>query len=235
MSDNQFKKAEDYTPDDTPFVDVRTEPVPVKVKDEFDKKLDHFQYENVSSYEWEQQNPLNVPREIKEAYPQFTFRYRAIDHRTQTLWRGKDYHGWQVFTDSKNPEGIKVGGDLVLCAMPNERAESYRKYVANLSTDQVRAMQESSLEAVDRAGSELRAKGVDFKAFNPGSQVTGRTGGKSAPVGISVGAERDRKTGEPTSQHRGYPPEELQEMAAKAQEERDKNRTTRSYSVKRGG
>lgn len=197
-----------------------------------ERKLDYFQYSgDANSYEWEKENPLQVPKTIRERYPNLTFRWRAIDTKTGKLWRGKDYHGWQVFTDSKNPEGVKYGGDSVLAAMPNERAESYRLYVQNQSTDLVKSTQENQIEAMDRAASALRAKGVPYSSGEAGQQFSSSDGRTAKyPTGITIRASRTRnkRTGEVREQYRGYHPEEITEMTAKAQEGRQRNKT---YSI----
>ncbi|KKL56382.1 hypothetical protein LCGC14_2245970 [marine sediment metagenome] len=198
----------------------------VGAKDQLDRKLDHFQYSgDANAYEWEKENLLQVPKTIRERYPQLTFRYRAIDSKTGNLRHGKDYHGWQVFTDRENPEGIKVGGDLVLGAMPNERAESYRLYVQRQSTDLVKGTQENQIEAMDRAAAEL---GPGAYSASPLGHRFQSEDGRTAkyPAGIRIGGSRSRnkKTGEVREQFRGYHPEEIERMAARTQEDRQRNR-----------
>ena len=185
-----------------------------------DKLLYGMQYDaNASSYEWESQNPIKVPKDILEANPGMRFRWRAEDTKSNTLRKGDEYNGWQVYKSSKHPNGKKYGGDLVLCAMPEERARSYNKYTQDLSTQQVRDTQDRAMEALDRAGHEL----PEFESFQPGRKIDG----SNAPAaGISVGASksRDRRTGAIKEQHRGYHPEEIKERVIKATEERKKGR-----------
>lgn len=181
-----------------------------------DKKLYGAAYsESASSYEWEQDNPIQVPKEIKSSNPGMRFRYRAIDPATNRLRSGDEYHGWQVYKSGKYPDGRKFGGDTILCFQPEERAAAYNRYTQDQSSRQVRDMQEQQLTAIERAGSELRSAGIDYEIFQPGSKTDG-----APPVGITVGA---RKFGGKT-QYRGYHPEQLKEMAAKASEDRKKNR-----------
>ena len=185
--------------------------------DPHDKKLDYFQYdENASGYEWEKENPLKVPRKILEKYPGMRPRWRAIDPKTGSLRNGDLYQGWQVFHDSKlgYPDGLKSGGDLVLALMPEERAEARNRHYQDMSTEQVRGIQEKQVSAVDRANAELRAAGADA----------------SVNAAITVGANRTRNkaTGAVKEVYRGYHPDQIAEMQAKAREDRGKDR---AYSI----
>ena len=201
-----------------PNVVPSTPPVVDKVTDAVDRKLDFFQYSNeATSYEWEKENPINVPKDIQEKYPGLAFKWRAKDPKTG-LRRGNSYRGWQVFTDKTHPTGVEYGGDLVLCAMPEERAQGYRDYVQRQSTEQVRALQEEQLAQIERAGAEL--KDAEFEALEPGRVVSNR-GAQSPPVGISVGA-RELKQG--SRQYRGMHPEEIAERVIKQKEQAARGR-----------
>src|SRR3972149_3087065 len=183
--------------------------------DPHDKKLDYFQYDpEASSYEWEKENPLKVPRAILERYPGMRPRWRAIDPKTGGLRNGDLYQGWQVFKDSKYPNGLKSGGDLVLSFMPEERAVSRNLHYQDMSTEQVKGIQEKQVTAVDRANAELRAAGTDA----------------SVNAAITVGANRTRNkaTGAVKEVFRGYHPDQIAEMQAKAREDRSKDR---AYSI----
>jgi hypothetical protein len=196
---------------DAAFADIKTSGDPA------DKKLYAAQYdEKYTGYEWEQDSPIQVPSEIREANPGMRFRYRAIDPSTNRLRHGDEYHGWQVAKSQKYPDGRKYGGDLILCFQPEERAASYNRATAEASSRQVRDMQEQQVAAIDRAAGELKRAGIDYEVFQPGREGAGG----SPATGISVGA---RKFGGKTS-YRGYHPEQLKEMAAKASEERRKNK-----------
>lgn len=184
--------------------------------DPADKKLYAAQYDSkYTSYEWEQDNPMKVPREIAEANPGMRFRYRAIDPATGRMRQGDEYHGWQVYKSGKYPDGRKFGGDTILCFQPEERAAAYNRATADASSRQVRDMQEQQLTAIDRAASELKAAGIDYEVFQPGRQQSG-----VPAVGITVGARQFKGR----TQYRGYNPDQLREMAAKSSEERRKNK-----------
>ncbi|MDP2734713.1 MAG: hypothetical protein Q8P12_00740, partial [bacterium] len=123
----------------------QADPLPVKVgaKDEFDRKLDHFQYslDPQAAMMWEHDetvSPLHVPKELKDRDPNLAWRF--VSNRTLDI-KGKGYNGWELFHDPAYPEGLKRGPDLRLAAMPKEYAESYRKKVQNRSTEQVRNLQ----------------------------------------------------------------------------------------------
>lgn len=186
--------------------------------DPHDKKLDYFQYDpEASGYEWEKENPLKVPRKILEKYPGMRPRWRAIDPKTGGLRNGDLYQGWQTFKDSKYPSGLKSGGDLILAFQPEERAEARNRYYQEESTSRVREMQEKQVAAVDRANAELRAAGVDAVA--------------SANIAVGVTRTKDKATGATREFYRGYHPEQLKEMQAKARENRGKDR---AYSIPGG-
>src|SRR3990167_7093752 len=109
--------------------------------DPHDKKLDYFQYDpEASSYEWEKENVMKVPKKILEKYPGMHPHYRPIAPKTGGLRYGDLYQGWQTFKDSSlgYPDGYKIGGDLVLAFMPKERAAARNKYYQDMSTEQVR-------------------------------------------------------------------------------------------------
>ena len=156
-------------------------------------------------------------------------RWRAIDPKTGGLRNGDLYQGWQVFKDSKYPNGLKSGGDLVLSFMPEDRAVARNLHYQEQSTEQVRGIQERQIDAIDRAAAELRAKGVDASSLVAGQTVTGDDG-RSTTVGVTVGASktRNRATGAVTERYRGYHPEQVAEMRAKAKEDRSKDR---AYSI----
>ena len=189
---------------------VNNAPAAAVTKTALDSKLEYFQYnENATYYEWERENPMQIPLDVAEKYPQLAFRFRAKDE-SRGLRHGVDYHGWQRFSDGSHPTGIEVGGDLVLCAMPKERAEAYRKAVANRSTEAVKGIQDQQLEAMERVEKEMQAYGGE------------------AVGNITVGARRfpvGSPTGPVTEQYRGYHPEELRERQIKQREERAKHRT----------
>ena len=195
---------------DRTFKDIKDSGDPV------DKKLYAAQYEdNYTTYDWEKENPVRVPSHVLDANPGMRFRWRALDAKTGRLRSGDRHHGWKVYNTTGHPDGLSYGGDLVLCYMPEERAASYNRSTAEASSRQVRDMQEQQLTAIDRAAGELKRAGIEYEVFQPGRQQSG-----APAVGISVGA---RKFGGKT-QYRGYHPEELQEIAAKAAEERRKNK-----------
>ena len=160
--------------------------------------------EGVTSYEWESNNPIKVPADILKDNPGMRFRWRAVDPQTGGLRRGDEYQGWQVYKSSKHPSGKKFGGDLVLAAMPEERAEARNRKFQQESTDLIRSEQEKSVELGDRAA--LAAQSGDFAM--------------SGQLLVGAGKVRDKRTGKVTEQYRGYHPEELREMQAKAQESR---------------
>ena len=183
--------------------------------DPHDKKLDYFQYDpEASGYEWEKENPLKEPSAILQKYPGMRPRWRAIDPKTGGLRNGDLYQGWQVFKDSKYPNGLKSGGDLVLSFMPEERAVSRNLHYEERSTEQVRNIQEKQVAEVDRANAELRAAGTDASA--------------SAAITVGVSRITDKKTGAIREVYRGYHPEQIAEMQAKAKENRSKDR---AYSI----
>lgn len=190
--------------------------------DPHDKKLDYFQYDpEASGYEWEKENPLKVPRKILEKYPGMRPRWRAIDPKTGGLRNGDLYQGWQTFRDSKYPNGLKSGGDLILAFQPEDRAEARNRYFQEESTSRVREMQEQQIAAADRANAELRAAGVDASA--------------TANIAVGVTRTKDKATGATREFYRGYHPEQLAEMKAKAKENRGKDRAYSIPGTRAGG
>ena len=176
-------------------------PVTSNLKDAYDRKLDHFQYtkdENELQI-WESDqtlSPLNVPADLKKKYPDIRWRWVSNKKLDRV---GSGYQGWQLFKDSKHPEGVKRGGDLRLAAMPEDMA---RKYNAHTMSESNRRMQGLSELDLERGASALRQQGHEV-------EYTGH--------GISL----DKNARRPV---RGLHPEEVKERAAKAREERAKGR-----------
>lgn len=192
---------------------------PVKVKDPLDKKLDYFQYNRDpnAAEPWESENPMDTPqiRKIKAEYPNLRFHF--VSQRNLEL-KGKDYHGWQLFSDTKRPNGLKVGNDLFLAAMPEEMAQQYNEHTAYRSTERVRGLQENQMETIAQIEAQKGAMGI--------SEVSG--------TGITVGSVPKftrQIAGRPIAgggYSRGYTREEVHEMAIKQREARAK---ARSYSI----
>lgn len=159
-------------------------------------------------------SPMHVPKEIKKSYPGMAFRYVS-----KQKWDkfGKNYHGWQVFKDKDNPEGVNRGNDLFLCAMPEERAQRYRDSVAERSSANIRARQEKSLEL--QIGQSLSKEEMERMGVPSGSEA-----------GIVVGVRPKTRTqfgnrvisgGGGT---RGMSRDEVREIARKERDNRKKNR-----------
>lgn len=124
---------------------VTREKLPVAMQGE---ALEKFAYKGTPGEmdDWEANedvSPMHVPKEIRTAYPNLSFRYVSA-YGVKT--RGANYHGWQKFSDNQFPEGVKRGNDMYLAAMPKERAQRYRDKVAEDSVQRIRSRQEKSLE-----------------------------------------------------------------------------------------
>ena len=125
------------------------------------EKLEEFRYtasEEDLQY-WEgnpEASPLNVPKAIRDKYPNMDFRWCS-----EAKWNklGKNWQGWQRFTDNQRPEGLKRGNDLFLAAMPKERAQRYRDHVALESIERLRAAQSKALQA--QVGSTMNSKELE--------------------------------------------------------------------------
>jgi len=159
-------------------------------------------------------SPMHVPKEIKEKYPELTFRY-VSQYSVKT--RGANYHGWQKFTDSGFPDGVKRGNDMFLAAMPTERAERYRRKVSEESIQRIRSSQEKSLEF--QIGKGLTSEEMEKMGVPAGSEA-----------GILVGVRPKTKTkfGNRTISGGGYARgmsrEEAREHFRRESEDRKKNR-----------
>ena len=191
-----------------------------------DKKLAAAYYdETYARSRWDADNPMAIPPDILKANPGMRFRYRAIDTKTGNLRGGDHYQGWQVYRSGKYPNGKVFGGDTILSFMPEEQAARINRDTQEASREQVRGLQEKQLSEVDRLLVVLKKHGIEGEHLGLGTSVQGDNR-RSKPVGITIGASsvRDKKTGAVREQHRGYHPEELQEMAAKAAENRGKHR-----------
>lgn len=170
-------------------------------KDAFDRKLDHFQYtkdENELQI-WERDqslSPLHVPKDIKTKYPDMRWHW-VSDKKLNRV--GTGYQGWQLFKDSKHPEGVKRGNDLRLAAMPEDMARKYNEHTMSESNQRMQGLSELDLE---RGASALRQQGHEV-------EYTGH--------GISL----DKSARRPV---RGLHPEEVKERAAKAREQAQKGR-----------
>jgi len=207
-----FKRKDDYPAGEASTdagVVASPEPVVDKVTDPFDKKLDYFEYTKDPNAldDWEYQegvNPLTLPRDIRESYPNLRFRW-VSEYNLRT--KGENYHGWQLFKDGKRPEGVRRGNDLRLAAMPEERAQRYNDEMAYRSTANVKGLQERQIRNVVEAE---KIPGVSAL------RVEGEVGG------VSIGPGR-------SGQQRGYSREEVREMIIKAREERAKGRKSYSF------
>lgn len=193
---------------------------PIKVKDNLDVKLDHFQYtlnpEEQAIWENDTQvSPLTVPREIKKDVNYAGLEWRWVSNRTLEV-RGKNYNGWELFRDKNHPEGVKRGNDLQLAAMPRSLAESYRRSVSERSTEMVRNMQSITIGKMEQAVRDLNDPGSGL--INAGEMV----GGRRVDGGIQVG--RRAQFGRGGNYQRGMPREEVHERIAKSIEERRKNK-----------
>jgi hypothetical protein len=182
--------------------------------DPHDKKLEHFQYTkdpNQLDY-WEfgeDVNTMSVPKNIRDKYPEMRFHWRSLA-RVDRL--GMGYKGWQKFTDPSlgYGEGLKRGNDIMLFAMPEERAQRYNDKVAEDSTQRVKELQEHQIEMNDRAA----AAGLQpYEAKGKGTS------------GIAIG-ERPALGKRPAGQHRGLSREEVVERITHQQEQARKGRVT---------
>lgn len=153
---------------------VQAAPVVTKMNDEFDRKLDHFQYHASPDeiQDWKEEKPLNsrVVRNIKKKYPGMRCRF-VSNHSLEK--RGKGYRGWQLFSDSDHPNGVKVGNDLFLAMMPEELAQSYNDEMAYRSTRELVKIQEEMQDTAigsGLTGKEMEAMGAP-KGSMPGLTV----------------------------------------------------------------
>lgn len=151
-----------------------TAPATTEFKDEFDRKLDHFQYHASEDeiMDWKEEKPLNsrVVRSIKKKYPGMRCRFVSSYSLDK---RGKGYRGWQLFSDKDHPNGVKVGNDLFLAMMPEELAKSYNDEMAYRSTrDLVRHTEEMQEMAIGSgmSGEEMEKIGAP-KGSQPGMSV----------------------------------------------------------------
>ncbi len=127
--------------------------------------------------EWEAdetRSAMHTPREIKNRYPDLCFRY-VSGYSVRT--RGSNYHGWQKFSDSENPEGIKRGNDMFLAAMPKERAQRYRDKVAEDSVARIRSQQEKSIQFLASEGAMSQEEVDAVARANNRSDLVGSRGG----------------------------------------------------------
>lgn len=171
-------------------VEVKKRTAKISMKDEADRKADHFLYsldpESVATWEHDETtNPLTVPPEITKKYPNLAF------HWISTLkleTKGRGYHGWELFKDAKLDygEGIKRGNDLHLGAMPKELAESYRRRMGERSTEAVIGIQERSTSKMESAiGNLPRESGAEIIGY--GDKI-----GDRKTAGIVVGSNQAR-------------------------------------------
>lgn len=182
--------------------------------DPFDTNLDRFRYtkdeKDLDYWEFsEGANPLTVPKDVKKKYPELRFHFRS-KARIDRL--GMDYMGWQKFSDKSlgYAEGLNRGSDLILFAMPEERAQRYNDKCAADSTQRVIELQEQQMELNSRAA----AAGLQpYEAKGEGTS------------GIAVG-ERPAMGKRPAGQHRGLSREEVVERITKQQEARARGRVT---------
>lgn len=174
--------------------------------DPLDRKLDHFQYtKDERELEWwegnQKESPLHVPEAIRKANPGMRFHWVSKGRITRL---GKGYHGWQVYSDRKNPDGVNRGNDLILAAMPEERAAAYNKYVSRKSTEAVRGAQARQFEHMDTC--------IDM----------GRDAVPEADGGTAIGVRP--KVGKGGGYARGYDPEQVKEIIAKNRERMSKHK-----------
>lgn len=180
------------------------------IADPVDRKLDHFSTTtDARQLDWweadQSLSPLHVPKEITDKYPDRRFHWSS-----ENKWKrnGKNYHGWQTFTNAEYPDGLKRGNESFLTWMPEERAARYNKYVARESGNRVRGQQDNQTEKVGRSTEEMKIEGGLTIGARP---MTGMlVNGKFIPSGARG--------------HRGYSPDQIKEAVAKAQESRAKNR-----------
>lgn len=142
------------------------------LKDPLDNKLDHFQYHasdrDLDIWEHTDISPVHVPKDIKEKYPGLRFRYVSKQRWDKY---GKEYHGWQRFTDpALAPDGVNRGNDTFLAAMPEERALAYNRYVSQKSREAVQGIQDTQIEnaaRMERAGIEPLGTGLVVETNQP--------------------------------------------------------------------
>lgn len=196
-------------------------------KDAEDAKLDYFQYslDPKAAMMWEHDeavSPLHVPNELKDQYPNLEWRF--VSNRTLDV-KGKGYNGWELFSDTNYPQGLKRGPDLRLAAMPKEYAQRYRERVSDRSTEQVRNLQYGQISKMEQAVHDLNASGVEAQMLSEGETVTGQDGKtrKFGGAGISIG--RRPSIGRGGNYQRGLSRAEVHEIRAKAIEESRKQKS----------
>lgn len=178
--------------------------------DPLDRKLNHFlTTKDDRDLEWWEHDqtvsPLDTSK-FRAKHPDRRFRWTS-EKRWDRL--GKNYHGWQVYTDGEHPDGIKRGSDF-LTWMPEEKAARYNKYVSETSSSRVRNQQQSETEK------RSRVAGLDgFSEVEGGLKIGSRPMTGMLVNGKFVPAGRGK---------RGYSLDELKEAHVKQQEQRAKGR-----------
>ena len=183
------------------------------------EKLEEFRYtaNEADLQYWEgnpEASPLNVPKAIRDKYPNMDFHW-CSEKKWDKL--GKNYQGWQKFTDNKHPEGMKRGNDLFLAAMPKERAQRYRDHVAEQSIERLRSAQSKALQS--QVGSVMNSKELE------------EMGAQGATPGLLIGQRPRTRTqfGNKTITGggfvRGMKRSEVAEIVRKEIADRRKNRT----------
>ena len=161
---------------DNPTVEVTRNKLPMAMDGEALRK---FAYKGTPGEmeEWEgdeTRSAMHTPKEIRDAYPELTFRY-VSDYSIRT--RGKNYRGWQKFSDNNYPEGVKRGNDMFLAAMPKERAQRYRDKVAEDSVQRIRSQQEKSIQFLASEGAMSQEEVDAVARANNRSDLVGSRGG----------------------------------------------------------
>lgn len=167
--------------------EVGREKLPVAMQGE---ALEKFAYKGTPGEmdDWEANedvSPMHVPKEIREAYPNLSFRY-VSQYSVRT--RGANYRGWQKFSDNQFPDGVKRGNDMFLAAMPKERAERYRQKVSEDSIDRIRSQQEKSIQFLSSEGAMSQEEVDSVARANNRADLVG------APGGLVVGVRPTTKT-----------------------------------------
>jgi len=175
--------------------------------DPLDRKLDHFATtRDEGQLDWWEADQTVSPLDTS------TFKTQHPDRRfhwsSEKKWdkNGKNYHGWQVYTDAEHPNGIKRGTDF-LTWMPEERARRYNQYVARESSQRVRGAQEKSIDKAGRGNEDMRIEGGLSIGPRPMSGML--VNGKFIPSGKG---------------QRGYSPDEIKEAVAKSRESASRGR-----------
>lgn len=203
-------------------------PLPVvAAKDEFDKKLDHFQYsldpQAVALWEHDETvSPLHVPKELKDQYPNLEWHW--VSERNLKN-KGRGYNGWEIFYDAHNPEGVMRGPDMRLGVMPKEMAERYRRRVSETSTEQVKNLQSGQIAKMDRAIAELNQANIEAGLLGDGEQLIDTQGRRREFSGAGISVGRRPAIGKGGNYQRGFSREEVHEMQAKVIEDRKKSKT----------